>query len=124
MLHSRCPDVDTYDPHGGNYDVTRHSTGVKRRSARPDYLKRIGEAALTGAALALAVVLVFGGLRELGLWFSFPASNCHGLCDWTTSHGPICPLIAIAFGGALAASSLKLLLGRSSPDEEDEDDPR
>ena len=124
MLHSRCPDVDTYDPHGGHDDVTRHSTGVKQRSIKSDYLKRIGKAALAGAAMALGVVLVFGGLRELGLWFSFPASNCHGLCDWTTSHGPICPLIAIALGGALAASSLKLLLGRSSPDEEDEDDPR
>jgi hypothetical protein len=96
---------------------------MKRRSAKRDHLTRIWKAVVGGAAITLGVVLVFAGLRELGLWFSLPASHCHGLCDWSTAPGPICPLIAIGLGGAFAGASLALLIERSgaAPDDDDHD---
>jgi len=74
---------------------------------------------LAAAALALGAVLVLAGLRELGLWFSQPAANCHGLCDWTTTHGPACPLIAVIVGGALFGAVIGHVL-KSAEDEEDD----
>jgi ribose/xylose/arabinose/galactoside ABC-type transport system permease subunit len=119
MLHSRCTDVDTDARRRGNDDVTPSSTHAKPRSSKPNVTWRIAKATVAAAVLSLGVVLVLAGLRELGLWFSQPAANCHGLCDWTTTHGPACPLIAVIVGGALFGVVFGLLI-KSEEDEGDD----
>jgi ribose/xylose/arabinose/galactoside ABC-type transport system permease subunit len=119
MLHSPRTDVDTDARRRGDDDVTPSSTHAKPRSKKPNVTQRIAKAMGTAAALALGAVLVLAGLRELGLWFSQPAANCHGLCDWTTTRGPACPLIAVIVGGALFGVVFGLVI-KSAEDEGDD----
>jgi Mg/Co/Ni transporter MgtE len=119
MLHSRRTDVDTVARRRGDDDVTPSSTHAKPGSRKPNVTRRIAKATLAAAALSLGAVLVLAGLRELGLWFSQPAANCHGLCDWTTTPGPTCPLIAVIVGGALFGVVFPLLI-KSEEDEGDD----
>ena len=97
--------------------VTSSSPDPKPGPIRPTRASLIAKLMPAVAALTLGVVLVFAGLRELGLWFSLPAANCHGLCDWTKTSGPTCPLIAVAVGGAIFGLGLALVVKRV-PDEE------
>jgi len=83
-------------------------------------MKRLAKAAFVGAAAALGAVLILGGLRALGLWFSIPGSTCNEMCDWTKLSGPICPLAAIGLGGALVAVSLTVIFGSDGPTPDEE----
>jgi predicted transporter len=105
MLHSWSTNVDTHD---------------MRLETLETHVKRLSKAAFVGAAAALGAVLILAGLRALGLWFSVPGSTCNDMCGWTKLPAPICPLAAIALGGALVAVSLTVLFGSDGPTSDEE----